>query len=103
MTRGPSPGPLKKRTRTEKLSYDPSDLTDDFTVAKVIKMCLGCGKLYPAGNTGRKIHDASCKKKFVKGVCSDEFRAGIRPWRRLADSGKSASELFALVNAQRPN
>jgi hypothetical protein len=100
----PSPGPVKKRKRPEaRLSYDPSDLTDDFTVAKGIKMRFGCGKLYPAGNNGRRVHDASCKKKFVKGICSDEFRAGIRPWRRLADSGKSASELLELANAQRPN
>jgi hypothetical protein len=108
----PSQGPTKKHKHSDKKpsgkassgkpSYDPGDLSDDFNLAKAIKMCFGCGKLYPAGNTGRKVHDASCRKRFVKGSCSDEFRAGIKPWRRLADSGKSATELFELANEQRP-
>jgi hypothetical protein len=75
---------------------------DDFDLARAVGMCFGCGKLYPAGKKGQRYSQAhTCNKQFVKGVVTDEFKAGLAPWRKLADDGKTKAEIEAAADGKR--
>lgn len=79
------------------------DLKDDFNLARAVGMCFGCGKLFPASNTGKRYEKAhNCTKAFVAGVVSDEFSSAISPWRKLVVEGKSKSEIEKIADSKRP-
>ena len=81
------------------------DLTDDFTLARTVGMCFGCGQLYPKGvRDGRydkKAHDAVCMKPFAKGIVNSEFSTAIKKWRKLVSDGKDVAELKSVANSER--
>jgi hypothetical protein len=98
---------MPKMTHSKPSTAKAVNLNDDFYLARKVGMCFGCGKLYPAAvGKGDKYdkgaHDQVCRKKFVRGVCTDEFKAAIAKWRKLVDAGKSANEINKLANSQRP-
>jgi hypothetical protein len=101
--------PVKDRSNENKSTKPnkPTDLTDDFCLARTVGMCFGCGELYPKSardenRYDKKVHDAVCKKKFAKGVVSDEFTSRIVKWRKHVSDGMSADALKTLANASRP-
>jgi hypothetical protein len=100
--------PLKDRSHDNKggKTTKPADLSDDFTLARTLGMCFGCGELYPTSarddsRYDKKAHDAVCKKKFVKGVVTDEFSSRIAKWRKHVNNGMSADEVKTLAHASR--
>jgi hypothetical protein len=83
-----------------------NDLSDNFTLARKLGLCFGCGQLYPKGTEGRSYdraaHDRGCRKKFVRGIVTDEFNVGIAKWRGLHDTGRySEQALVELANSER--
>jgi hypothetical protein len=82
------------------------DLNDDFNLARQVGMCFGCGAVYPSAGNGKRFdknaHDSVCKKKFAKGVVTDEFASAIAKWRKYVSEGKSIAEIKRLADAARP-
>jgi hypothetical protein len=98
--------PPPKQARVAPRGGKPNDLTDNFTLARKLGLCFGCGELYPKGVDGRpydrSAHDRGCRKKFVRGIVTDEFAAGISKWRTLYSSGLySEQDLVELANSKR--
>jgi hypothetical protein len=106
---GSRPAKLAKQApAASKATPKKSDLTDNFTLARKVGMCFGCGELYPQGAKGTKFdkssmtsHNKVCKKKFVKGVVTDEFLAAIAKWRNMVENGKSVHEICKAANEMR--
>jgi hypothetical protein len=98
----------KKRPKTadNRSSEKGLDLKDDFTLARTVGMCFGCGELYPKGGKDnrydKKSHDVVCKKAFVKGIVTNEFEKAIVKWRNLVKEGKSTDDIKKIANANRP-
>jgi hypothetical protein len=46
-------------------------------------------------------HNKNCRKKFVKGVVTDEFLAAIAKWRNMLESGKSLNDITRAANEMR--
>jgi hypothetical protein len=101
---GPSRPPKNPRVMTN--GGRRNDLSDNFTLARKLGLCFGCGQLYPKGTDGRPYdraaHDRGCRKKFVRGIVTDEFNVGIAKWRGLHDTGRySEQALVELANSER--
>jgi hypothetical protein len=98
----------KQTSAAAKPTPKKNDLADNFTLARKVGMCFGCGELYPQGAKGTKFdktsmisHNKNCRKKFVKGVVTDEFLAAIAKWRNVLESGKSLNYITRAANEMR--
>jgi hypothetical protein len=98
----------KQTSAAAKPTPKKNDLADNFTLARKVGMCFGCGELYPQGAKGTKFdktsmisHNKNCRKKFVKGVVTDEFLAAIAKWRNMLESGKSLNDITRAANEMR--
>jgi hypothetical protein len=105
-TAATSSKPHTKQARVAPRGGKPYDLHDNFTLARKLGLCFGCGQLYPKGVDGRPYdrvaHDRGCRKKFVRGIVADEFTAGISKWRALYSSGLySEQDLVEMANSKR--
>jgi hypothetical protein len=111
--RGYDGTPTNDKSKKPKLppkdkSVDKStDLKDDFSLARQVGMCFGCGTVYPVGRNGKRFdknaHDSVCKKKFARGVVTEEFTSAIAKWRNYVSEGKSLDEIKRIADASRKN
>jgi hypothetical protein len=44
-----------------------------------------------------------CKKKFARGVVTEEFTSAIAKWRNYVSEGKSLDEIKRIADASRKN